>query len=71
MQQQSSVSRLLFCLFSLITDTFIPCSISVKEDGEKVEVYTSAAVLEEVRLTQGGMVLIALLSGGDYDKVTC
>lgn len=36
-----------------------------------VMVFTAEAIRNhpEVRLTRGGMVLIALLAGGDYDKV--
>lgn len=34
-------------------------------------VYNAQAILDhpEIRLSQAGMILIALLAGGDYDKV--
>ena len=42
-----------------------------KASQTHVKVFTADAVLNHpaVRLTRGGMVLIALLSGGDYDHV--
>jgi Holliday junction resolvase YEN1 len=46
-------------------------SPDAKRDGDNVKVYTSEAIQNTpgVSLTRGGMMLIALLSGGDYDEV--
>ncbi|KAF8218865.1 PIN domain-like protein, partial [Tricholoma matsutake] len=43
-----------------------------QKDGDAVTIFTKAAVrtTQDVRLTEGGMLLIALLSGGDYDTVS-
>jgi len=43
-----------------------------KEDGQHVHIYHADDVLAnpEVRLSQGGLILIALLRGGDYDQVS-
>lgn len=42
-----------------------------KVSKHHVMVYTAQAILDhpEIRLSQAGMILIALLAGGDYDKV--
>lgn len=42
-----------------------------KVSAHHVMVYTADDIWShpEVRLTQGGMILIALLAGGDYNKV--
>jgi holliday junction resolvase YEN1 len=42
-----------------------------KASKSHVMVYTAEAIRThpEVRLTRGGLILIALLAGGDYDKV--
>jgi Holliday junction resolvase YEN1 len=42
-----------------------------KKNGDEVVVYTAQAIAtnEAVLLHRGGMILIALLSGGDYDEV--
>ena len=55
----------------LLTDICLIDSPDVKRDGDNVKVYTSEAVQNTpgVSLTRGGMMLIALLSGGDYDEV--
>lgn len=43
----------------------------LKDDDETVRVYTSRAIeaSPEVHLTHGGILLIAILCGGDYDEV--
>lgn len=42
-----------------------------KASKHHVMVYNAQAILDhpEIRLSQAGMILIALLAGGDYDKV--
>ena len=42
------------------------------KDGDSVVIYTSQAITSAtaVSLQRGGMILIALLSGGDYDEVS-
>jgi hypothetical protein len=42
-----------------------------KASKSHIMVYTAEAIRThpEVRLTRGGLILIALLAGGDYDKV--
>jgi len=44
-------------------------SPNVKEDGDHIDIYTANAIQSHAKvcLTCGGMLLIALLSGGDYD----
>jgi len=42
------------------------CSLNVKKLKDEVKVYTSAHVLGQIELDRGAMILIALLSGGDY-----
>ena len=42
----------------------------MKKDGTKVRLFESAYIYTETRLTHGGMILIALLCGGDYDQVS-
>ncbi|CDO75460.1 hypothetical protein BN946_scf184823.g14 [Trametes cinnabarina] len=41
-----------------------------KDDGNHAMVYTAEDILqhEEIRLTQGGLILIGILRGGDYDQ---
>jgi len=41
----------------------------VKREGDVVHVFDSTDVASELGLTRGGLVLVALLSGGDYDVV--
>ncbi|KAF8226769.1 PIN domain-like protein [Tricholoma matsutake] len=47
-------------------------SLNIKKDGDAVTIFTKTAVqtTQDVCLTEGGMLLIALLSGGDYDTVS-
>lgn len=42
-----------------------------KSDDDVVTIYTANALRDapKVSLTRGGMILVALLSGGDYDQV--
>ena len=44
----------------------------IKWDGDTVKIYTSTIIRStpSVSLTQGDMVLYALLCGGDYDSVS-
>ena len=46
-------------------------SFDIKKDGDTVTFFTETAIQtrQEVQLTQGGMLLIALLGGGDYNTV--
>ncbi|RDX50900.1 PIN domain-like protein, partial [Lentinus brumalis] len=46
-------------------------SSSRKEDGDVVAIYRASAIQENpaVQMTRGGMVLLAVLAGGDYHKV--
>lgn len=46
-------------------------SSSRKEDGDVVAIYRTSAIQENpaVQMTRGGMVLLAVLAGGDYHKV--
>jgi hypothetical protein len=47
-------------------------SPNVKEDGDNVTIYTAHSIANNpaIGLTEGGMVLIALLIGGDYSTVS-
>ncbi|EDR01166.1 uncharacterized protein LACBIDRAFT_333494 [Laccaria bicolor S238N-H82] len=44
---------------------------NIKKNKDDVKLYTSEGIqtIASVRLTQGGMLLIAILCGGDYDKL--
>jgi holliday junction resolvase GEN1/YEN1 len=55
----------------LPTDICLIDSPDVKKDGDNVNIYTLDAIQNTpgVSLTRGGMMLIALLSGGDYNEV--
>ena len=46
-------------------------SPNIKKDGDGITVGTLASIRsnKDTQLTQGGMFLITLLRGGDYDKV--
>lgn len=46
-------------------------SPDVKRDGDILSVYTDTAIkaTSNCSLTRGGFLLIAVLSGGDYDQV--
>ena len=46
-------------------------SPDIKKDGDSITVGTATSILSNngTRLTQGGIFLIALLRGGDYDEV--
>jgi hypothetical protein len=48
--------------------TFSP---KLRDENENVQMYTAGTINQLMHLTQGGMILIALLRGGDYDKVPC
>jgi hypothetical protein len=41
----------------------------MKADGDRVRLYTAGAINQTAQLTLGGMILIAILRGGDYDRV--
>lgn len=43
-----------------------------KTKDDRVDVYNSVAVENspDIKLTRGGMLLVAILSGGDYDDVS-
>ena len=47
-------------------------SPNVKRDGDKVALYMAASLAEHasVSLTEGGMLLFALLVGGDYNQAS-
>jgi holliday junction resolvase YEN1 len=49
-----------------------PLSPNMKTDGDMVAIYTAKSISEhsDVSLTEGGMILFALLAGGDYDQVS-
>ncbi|KAF8228321.1 hypothetical protein L208DRAFT_1488673 [Tricholoma matsutake] len=49
----------------------IDASFDIKKDGDTVMIFTETAIQtkQEVRLMQGGMLLMALLGGGDYNMV--
>lgn len=53
---------------------FLICVIrpQKKTDGNSVKIYSleNIFITPSVSLTQGGLLLVALLSGGDYDKVS-
>ncbi|RDX40412.1 PIN domain-like protein, partial [Lentinus brumalis] len=46
------------------------CSFSRKEDGDVVAIYRASSILDNpaVQMTRGGLVLLAVLAGGDYNK---
>ena len=46
-------------------------SPDIKKDGDSIIVGTAMSIQsnKDTRLTQGGIFLIALLRGGDYDEV--
>ncbi|KAF8222062.1 PIN domain-like protein [Tricholoma matsutake] len=46
-------------------------NFDIKKDGDTVMIFTEMAIQtkQEIRLMQGGMLLMALLGGGDYDTV--
>lgn len=60
---RSSVFGVFYC-----TDVFSPRSVDFKDD--KFKIYHAHDCAREVRLSTTGMILVALLSGGDYDKVS-
>jgi Holliday junction resolvase YEN1 len=45
-------------------------SPNVKEDGDMIKIYTAQAIQSTLSLTAGGILLLALLCGGDYDPVS-
>ena len=47
-------------------------SFNIKKDGDAVTIFTETAMQskQDVQLTQGGMLLMALLGGGDYHMVS-
>jgi hypothetical protein len=47
-------------------------SFNIKKDGDAVTIFTETAIQtkQDIRLTQGGMLLMALLGGGDYDMAS-
>jgi holliday junction resolvase YEN1 len=49
-----------------------PLSPNMKTDGDMVAIYTAKSISEhpDVSLMEGGMILFALLAGGDYDQVS-
>jgi hypothetical protein len=53
----------------LLSHGLIACSPSVKKESENVQLYSAGAINRAVHLTRGGMILVALLRGGDYDTV--
>jgi hypothetical protein len=70
----SSVRRISFasksCCSLTLPCTHVPSSSpNIKEDGDRVDIYTASAIQNhaDIRLTRGGIFLIGLLSGGDYD----
>lgn len=42
---------------------------NVKEDGDDIRIYTADAIRSTLSLTSGGILLLGILSGGDYDPV--
>jgi hypothetical protein len=44
-------------------------SPNVKELKDQIEMYPSASILDKIDLNRGAVIIIALLSGGDYSKV--
>lgn len=63
------VSRVLPIYFCLYSQSVSP---NVKLDGDNVTIYTAHLIAKNpaVALTEGGMLLLALLVGGDYSKVS-
>ena len=59
-------------ILSFLLITYVSLSLNIKKDGDAVTIFTKTAVqtTQDVRLMEGGMLLIALLSGGDYDTVS-
>ena len=59
------------CRVFTSTIYYLSSSFDIKKDGDTVTFFTETAIQtkREVQLTQGGMLLIALLGGGDYDTV--
>ena len=44
-------------------------SPNLKADSNRVQLYTAGAINQMAQLTHGGMILIAVLHGGDHDMV--
>ena len=65
------MSLLFYWLVYTRPDGMLRDSPNVKKDKDRVQLYTADAVARhgDVSLTAGGMVLVAVLSGGDYSKV--
>lgn len=66
----------VFCcpppLFSILVSTYSPEKVSEGGDGgDSINLFTSSRIAhhDDTRISQGGLVLIVLLSGGDYHKV--
>jgi len=51
------------------THTPLP-SPNIKEDGDVIKIYTAQAIQSMLSLTAGGILLLAILCGGDYDPVS-
>ncbi|KAF8229812.1 hypothetical protein L208DRAFT_1378761 [Tricholoma matsutake] len=50
----------------------IDASFDIKKDGDAVTIFTEMAIQtkQDIQLTQGGMLLMALLGGGDYNMAS-
>jgi hypothetical protein len=45
------------------------CSPNLKANKDNVQFYSAGSINQVTHLSQGGMILIAILRGGDYEKV--
>jgi hypothetical protein len=52
-------------------DIAIFSSFDIKKDGDNVTIFTGTAIQmkQDIQLTQGGILLMAVLGGGDYNMV--
>jgi hypothetical protein len=58
----------LYTRFLCSSPLFSP---NVRDETENIQLYSAGAINQVTRLTQAGVILIAVLRGGDYDKVAC
>lgn len=65
-QSSASESPLPSILFKC---SLTVCSPNLKGNEDNVQFYSVGSINQVTHLSQGGMILIAILRGGDYEKV--